>query len=1026
MLIFQCLNISAMASQAATPPLLPDDGDNPFRKVMSSTPWGGANDRDGIAIGETKEGKPNLVWKEKFGTRRTRSTTFYIATYGTNGYFTSDNIPTYTLKTRNGYYWYGRSDAEVVGKSSRQYDYRDEWFFTEGTYGGLNIWNAKWGPNALLLVEGSSYYTTGGMFEVNRSTLDYTYNCMYDATGDFFRSARYTNIYLGLNAASGYISNQSAKTNNVYLTMTEEDTYDCPKTISFEKTSQTMNVGAEDVFTNNMHSLWSYSISDENVISFESTTTGFKIIAKRAGTSVFTFKNKFSGASASITYTVRSSDVLPTYISLNKTSINDIRRSSNNGYQLTATISPSNATNKSVSWSSSNTSVATVSSTGYVTCKAPGYATITCTSNAASSVKATCSVSVTQAVTSITLSGSSSMQKGNTQTLTYTVSPTNASNKNVTFTSSNTSVATVSSYGYVTAKAAGTAVITCKAADGYGASATKTITVTDPTPTDLDMVWTSVTTSNNLSNMKQSDNLSFSGTLKNNAGTGVYVKTAICITDLQGNNLIAKSSPVEKYYAAYSSVTTSHTMSLSEVPEGNYKVSVMYYDPNNNKWWYTNAYLYDITITSIPNPNTGCYLTANSTTILKGNKVEVPIYMNNSTSITSFQFDMYLPSGVTVATDNYGDYEIFISNDRTNERQHTVSAARQNDGAIRVLCYSPTNKNFSGSSGKVLTINLTTTSSASSGTYNAYLKGQILSTVNLDAYKPNDKSFSITVKNYMPGDVNGDGVVTVVDVTAAVSLALGGGSSNLVREAADINGDGAVTVVDVTGIVNIVLTGSSRTLNAMFSDYGVERCECLDSKRKMEAPEPGTIAVYIDDCVIDPGQEKELAILMNNPNDAFTGIQFDMYLPEGLSIVREDDFAIIDIGSRSSSRRHTVSSATQPDGAERVLAYSNSNYTFNGESGDILIVTVKADANFNGGQLALKNIILSRPDVTGYDAPEYTANISTTAGIESLTTDEMEGASIFDLSGRKIDSNANRKGIVIQRARNGKTIKIIR
>ena len=146
---------------------------------------------------------------------------------------------------------------------------------------------------------------------------------------------------------------------------------------------------------------------------------------------------------------------------------------------LTAIIKPSNASNKSVTWSSSNTSVATVSSIGVVTAKAAGTATITVTTSDGGKT-ATCSVTVqakTVSVTGVSLNKSSlSMTVGDTQTLTATVSPSNATNKSVTWSSSNTSVATVSSSGVVTAEAAGTATITVTTSDG-GKKATCSVTV---------------------------------------------------------------------------------------------------------------------------------------------------------------------------------------------------------------------------------------------------------------------------------------------------------------------------------------------------------------------------------------------------------------------------------------------------------------------------------------------------------------------------------------------------------------------
>lgn len=154
---------------------------------------------------------------------------------------------------------------------------------------------------------------------------------------------------------------------------------------------------------------------------------------------------------------------------------------------LTATISPSNATNKKVTWSSSNTEVVTVSAKGVVTAKKAGTANITAMAADGSKKSAVCAVTVTQPVTDIKLSKTTqTIVAGKNATLTASVSPSNATNKNVTWTSSNTAVATVSAKGVVTAKKAGSAKITATVADGSGKSAFCTVTVTaaqTPTPT---------------------------------------------------------------------------------------------------------------------------------------------------------------------------------------------------------------------------------------------------------------------------------------------------------------------------------------------------------------------------------------------------------------------------------------------------------------------------------------------------------------------------------------------------------------
>ena len=150
-------------------------------------------------------------------------------------------------------------------------------------------------------------------------------------------------------------------------------------------------------------------------------------------------------------------------VSLDKTSV-----SLNVGESVTlaATVKPDNATNKTVSWSSSNASVASVDASGKVSAVAEGTATITAK---AGDKTATCSVTVKKsvvAVSSITLDKSSlELTEGETATLVATVKPDNATDKTVTWTSDKASVATVDASGKVTAKAEGTATITAKAGD---------------------------------------------------------------------------------------------------------------------------------------------------------------------------------------------------------------------------------------------------------------------------------------------------------------------------------------------------------------------------------------------------------------------------------------------------------------------------------------------------------------------------------------------------------------------------------
>ena len=142
-------------------------------------------------------------------------------------------------------------------------------------------------------------------------------------------------------------------------------------------------------------------------------------------------------------------------------------------YTLTPTITPSDAV-ASYTWSSDNSSVATVSQSGAVTAKSAGTANITVKTDNGKS--ATCKVTVTaKSVTSVSLKSSLSLEVGGTYTLTPTITPSDAVTS-YTWSSDNNSVATVSQYGVVTAKSAGTANITVTTDNGKSAACAVTVT----------------------------------------------------------------------------------------------------------------------------------------------------------------------------------------------------------------------------------------------------------------------------------------------------------------------------------------------------------------------------------------------------------------------------------------------------------------------------------------------------------------------------------------------------------------------
>jgi uncharacterized protein YjdB len=161
------------------------------------------------------------------------------------------------------------------------------------------------------------------------------------------------------------------------------------------------------------------------------------------------------------------SDIAVTGVTMNK---NTLTLTVGGSETLIATVAPANATNKNVTWSSSNNAIATVSANGAVNALSAGSANIIVTT-ADGGFTATCAVSVTSGSTNVPVTGvtlnkiTTGLLVGGTETLYATVLPSNATNKAITWSSSNTSIVTVTN-GLITGIAAGTANITVTTADG--------------------------------------------------------------------------------------------------------------------------------------------------------------------------------------------------------------------------------------------------------------------------------------------------------------------------------------------------------------------------------------------------------------------------------------------------------------------------------------------------------------------------------------------------------------------------------
>lgn len=148
--------------------------------------------------------------------------------------------------------------------------------------------------------------------------------------------------------------------------------------------------------------------------------------------------------------------------------------------QLSVTVSPEDAYDSSVSWSSSDPSVATVTEDGLVTAISKGDAQIIVSANDGSAIQAECPVHVDLLVKDIKISETEiGLEPGNTKQLTVTISPKDAFVQDVVWSCDDDNIATVDNQGNVTAHNVGVTNISATTTDGSNLSTTCKVTVAE-------------------------------------------------------------------------------------------------------------------------------------------------------------------------------------------------------------------------------------------------------------------------------------------------------------------------------------------------------------------------------------------------------------------------------------------------------------------------------------------------------------------------------------------------------------------
>ena len=364
------------------------------------------------------------------------------------------------------------------------------------------------------------------------------------------------------------------------------------------------------------------------------------------------------------------------------------------------------------------------------------------------------------------------------------------------------------------------------------------------------------------------------------------------------------------------------------------------------------------------------YFTVPDVNVSKGQTVVVPVSMTNEADIIGFQTDIYLPEGFEFVKDG-NDYVVDPS-DRM-ARDHAIMCNVSEDGALRVLCYSPTNKVISGNEGELFYVTIKAPAD-SVGEFTLGFKNTILTTSNAEELLSPDAYTNINVIPYIPGDANGNGEVSVIDIVTSAQFIIFQDPDPFFFEAADLNNDEQITVTDLALIANLILYP---TMNAP------QRVPILDFSEEQ---------IHGNDIQLNVGQTRTVTISLDD-KDKYSAFQMDVKMPSGLTA---SNFKMV-----NQTSRHSFITSEEKNGMIRVLCYSPIVANFDNDEKTLLTFDVTAIDN-TGGDIIIDGIELVTTSCRPVHLDALAISVNKTNSVSEVPNGKnVAHIDFYNLAGRK-------------------------
>lgn len=333
--------------------------------------------------------------------------------------------------------------------------------------------------------------------------------------------------------------------------------------------------------------------------------------------------------------------------------------------------------------------------------------------------------------------------------------------------------------------------------------------------------------------------------------------------------------------------------------------------------------------------------------------IALPISIVNSDEISGFQCDIVFPQGI-VPVEVDGKLQISLIG-RTSD--HIIKTAWLDNGALRVLVYSPLANAIAGNEGKVFSINLRPNAQYSTDE-RIVVRNITMATTDVVEYNSEQLSIDCVLRLSTLGDINRDNIINITDLVILVNMILEIYDGEADMSATDVMQDGTLDISDVVALVNLIMSFNEDVVMAPARTVGTKGSLSLNN---------------IDICNND---YSTIEVALNN-STPYTAFQMDVTLPQGLSVSR------VELSQRAIKSHNLMWNMTE-DGTLRILAFALDNAPISNYDGTLFNIDVYADSEFVGGEVVLNSPIFATRDLTTHTLDEVVAAAHNITGVNGI------------------------------------------